>query len=254
LFHVGNLAIPSYGAMLYLGSVFGIVAGAAFASGLGMSAQRFALAAVVLLVPAFVGARLWYVLQNLAYFRERLERVFRPMDVGAAQDGGLVLSVLVSVPLLWAAQLPFWAFWDAAAVTMFVGSIVTRVGCLMNGCCAGRTTEAWVGVLLPNHRGEWKRRYPTPVFEAALSGLMLAGLLSGQRLHPQTGLLFGGCLVVYAIMRPVIALTRETDNFARMMRISVGVSTVFLAFGVLFIASAHTASSQPNFINHNRID
>jgi phosphatidylglycerol:prolipoprotein diacylglycerol transferase len=240
--------------MLYLGSVLGIVAGAEFASRLGMNAQRFALAEVVLLVPAFVGARLWYVLQNLAFFRGRMERLFRPMDVGAAQDGGLVLSVLVSVPLLWAAQLPFGAFWDAAAVTMLVGSIVTRVGCLMNGCCAGRATETRIGVLLPNHRGEWKRRYPTPVFEAALSGLMLAGMLLGQRFHPQAGLMFGGCLVVYAIMRPVIALTRETDNFARMMRISVGVSTVFLALGALFIAIAHTASSQPNSTNHTRID
>jgi phosphatidylglycerol:prolipoprotein diacylglycerol transferase len=54
-----------------------------------------------------------------------------------------------------------------------VGLIFTRVGCLMHGCCAGRETRSAWGIPLPNHRGEWKRRYPTPLLEAGIGVLLV---------------------------------------------------------------------------------
>jgi phosphatidylglycerol:prolipoprotein diacylglycerol transferase len=97
--------------------------------------------------------------------------------------------------------LDFWRFWDGAAIVLLVGMAVTRVGCLMNGCCSGRETDGPFGLWLPDHRGEWKRRYPTQLFEAGLSATIL---IVGVSLHgpsDRPGLLFLGSAAAYGIGR-----------------------------------------------------
>lgn len=212
--------------MLYAGCVAGIVAGAATVSPENGEAKQFAFAATALVIPALLGARLWFVLQHWELFRGHPGRIFRPLDSGAAKDGGLILSVAASVPLLAIGGLPFWWFWDTATITMLVASAITRVGCLMSGCCAGRATSSPFGVWLPNHRGEWRRRFPTPLFEAGLALCLLGGIVAGRAFPPGSGHVFASALAGYALGRPLIALTRETDDFTRMMRISVAVSSL----------------------------
>ncbi len=235
LFQVGTLRIPTYAALLYLGSVAGIAAGATYAARTGLDARRFAFCAIGLLIPALLGARLWYVAQNSPFFCRHPGRIIRPLEGGAAQDGGLILSVLLSIPILQIAAVPFGRFWDAAAVTLLVGTVITRFGCLMNGCCAGRPTSSFCGVMLPNYRGEWRRRFPTQMLEAGLSLALLAGVALATRADTPPGAIFGGCLVGYACVRPLIALTRETDDWPRMMRVSLGVSLVLMAAGVFLL-------------------
>ncbi len=204
---VGGLRIPSYTAMLYLGVVAGAIAGAAAAGASGIGESRFAYTAIGLLAPALAGARLWYVAQNRDAYRAEPRRIGRRGDGGAALYGGLVAGVAASIPLLPILGIPFGAFWDAAAVTMLVGLIVTRVGCLMNGCCAGRETAGPLGVMLPNHRGEWRRRFPTPVLEAAWGAILLMAALSGA--PPFPGGRFAGVVAGYAAGRLVLERTRE---------------------------------------------
>jgi len=228
--------------MLYLGSVAGIAAGAIAAQAGGMSAQRFAAAAMVLLIPALLGARLWFVLQNAASFRVRGQRIFRPLVAGAAQDGGLVLCVVASVPILALLDLPFRMFWDNATLTLLVGAAVTRVGCVMNGCCAGRPTQGPLAVLLPNHRGEWRCRYPTPLLEALLALALLAGVLFARSMQPPSGIIFASVLMLHAVGRALVALTRETDNPRRMLRISFGVTSLLVLAGVAMLWPALPAN------------
>jgi Prolipoprotein diacylglyceryl transferase/Concanavalin A-like lectin/glucanases superfamily len=83
-----------------------------------------------------------------------LSRIWRRSEGGMAMYGGLIVTVPLSFPLLRAMQLPFGEFWDAATVTILLGMVFTRIGCLLNGCCAGRPTSAWLGLNLPDHRGE----------------------------------------------------------------------------------------------------
>lgn len=104
------------------------------------------------MVPARSGARAWFVPWRPDAYLAR---------GGSALFGGLVVSAVVSVPLLAAAGLPYLALWDAAAVTMLVGLAITRVGCLAHGCCAGRESAGQLALRLPDLSGRWRRRYPT---------------------------------------------------------------------------------------------
>ena len=190
---------------------------------------HFALVAIVLLIPALIGAQLWFVIQHVQAFCTEPQRLWRRQEGGAALDGGLVLSVASSIPLLAIAGLSFWRFWDAAIFAMLIGAIITRFGCLMRGCCAGRATDGPFGVRLPNHLGQWQRRFPTPLLEAGWAALVLVGVLFTRTNLPFDGALFASAVAGYAIGRPLIALTRESDNLRRDVIINLMVSTLLFA-------------------------
>jgi phosphatidylglycerol---prolipoprotein diacylglyceryl transferase len=221
--------------MLYLGCVAGVFVGADVARAAGLPEKRFVMATVLLLLPALVGARLWSVLQHAAHYGAHPGRIIGRGERGMGLYGGLVLAVAVSVPALPALGVPFWVFWDASSVTMLVGLIITRVGCLMNGCCAGRPTHGRLGLVLPNRAGEWRRRYPTPVLESGFCVFALGAALFASTRLPFPGALFAAVVGAYAICRLVLEPTRETAVARRTPSVDFVFSGALLMAAVLVL-------------------
>lgn len=153
LFHWRGVEIYSYPAMLYLGLVFGIIAGNYVANMAGLNSARIFVATLLLIAAALVGARLLFVALHWEIYRREPKRIWHQSEGGAAMYGGLPFSLLASVPLLSALQIPFSTFWDVAAFTILIGMIFTRIGCLFHGCCSGRPTNWRFTLYLPDHRG-----------------------------------------------------------------------------------------------------
>jgi phosphatidylglycerol:prolipoprotein diacylglycerol transferase len=168
-----GVKIYAYPAMLYLGLVAGVLGGTHAADLHGLDAGRVYAAMLLLILPALVWARLLFVASNWSFYRADPARIWRRSEGGAALYGGLIVSFLLSLPLLRALDLPLAAFWDATAVTMLIGMVITKVGCLLNGCCGGRPTEGRLGLRLPNEHGVWRRRVPTQLLEAGLAVCLL---------------------------------------------------------------------------------
>src|SRR5438105_1948993 len=123
LFSWNGFNVYSYPAMLYLGLVAGVFAGAHVAQLAGMSADRFAVATVILLIPALVGSRLYFVLIHWDLYRHDMRHIWRRADGGMAMYGGLILAVPLSIPLLRVMSLPFGSFWDATTFTILLGMV-----------------------------------------------------------------------------------------------------------------------------------
>jgi phosphatidylglycerol---prolipoprotein diacylglyceryl transferase len=173
LFRLRGLAVPSYPALLYVGIVVGLLGARSAAVDALLPPTRVLAASVMLLVPALTGARVLFVALHWRTYGREPARILRPSDGGAALFGGLMLALVASVPLLSLLRLPFARFWDIAVLPLSVGLAVTRIGCLLHGCCAGRPTRAAVGLRLPDARRRWCQRLPTPLFESLL-GLTIA--------------------------------------------------------------------------------
>jgi prolipoprotein diacylglyceryltransferase len=202
----------AYKVMLYLGCVAGVYAGDAVAADRGLDPTRFALMTIALLIPAFVGARALFVVRHLDGYRHDARRIAARTEGGAALFGGLFVAIALSVPVLHLAGLPFWTFWDAASITMLVGLVVTRFGCLMNGCCAGRPTDGRLGIRLHNAVGVEARRYPTQLFEAGLGATILVVALAMRSGAPFDGALFLGVVGSYCLARTGLQRLREQSN------------------------------------------
>jgi phosphatidylglycerol:prolipoprotein diacylglycerol transferase len=214
LFHWQRLTIHSYTAMLYVGLVAGLVAGDAAAHAAGIDALRTYIASSILIVPALLGARVLYVAVHLGFNRQNLRRVWNRHEGGASQYGALVLALPFSVPLTSALRLPLGAFWDVATLTILVGMIFVRIGCLMHGCCAGRKSESWLGLYLPNHRGVWERRFPTQCLEAGWAAVLLTFAIVFWPRMPFPGSLFLVITAGYAAGRLVLESLREQSSDA----------------------------------------
>ena len=225
---LGRARVSSYVAMLALGCVAGTYAGLAVAAHDGLNGERFVAATAILLVPALVGARLWYVATHLSRYRTEPRAIWRRADGGSALYGGLVLAVAASAPVLAVLDLPFRRFWDAAAVTMLVGLALTRVGCLMNGCCAGRETAGPLGMVLPDVRGVRRRRYPTQMLEAGWAVAVLVVVLAIRPADPAPGELFAAVVAGYAAGRLVLEAMRQTPDPRRTLAVNGAASAVLI--------------------------
>jgi phosphatidylglycerol:prolipoprotein diacylglycerol transferase len=229
LFRWRGVSVPSYPAMLYLGLVFGAAAGNWAANRARLPSGRVFAATFLLLVPALAGARLLFVASHWASYRDTPTRIWNRSQGGMAMYGGLLLAVPASVPLLAAFALPFWAFWDVATVTILIGMAFTRVGCLLNGCCAGRPTRGRFGLSLANHDGVWQRRIPTPLLEAAwgLCVLALTQLLGGPGAPAGTAFLLA--LGGYGLGRVVLERLREEQDRMGRVALQGAISCIFVA-------------------------
>jgi len=209
LFQWRGIKVWSYPAMLYLGMVAGVAAGNLAAHGAGLDTFRVYLATLILFIPALLGAKLLYVLTHWPLYREDPTQIWKRQDGGAAQYGGLILALVCSVPLLAALHVPFGAYWDVAIFTILVLMIFGRVGCLMHGCCAGRQSQSWMGVHLPNRSGEWTKRLPTQFLETGWATLLLIVAMVARRPTLFPGALFLLIVAGYAAGRLVLESTRE---------------------------------------------
>jgi phosphatidylglycerol---prolipoprotein diacylglyceryl transferase len=234
LFSVAGQRVSSYVALLYAGSVLGVFAGAAAAGEAGLNPGAAALGTTLLLVPALIGARLLFVLQHAEIFRSSPGRIWDRPSGGSSLYGGLIAALAVSLPLLPLLRLPFWRYWDAASVSMLVGLLVARFGCLLHGCCGGRATASRLGLWLPDHAGVWRRRFPTQLLESGWASLILAGTQAVQ-----AGLRPGGRLVItvgaYGASRLVLEQLRQGNaaKWAKGWNLGLSALAVLLAGAAL---------------------
>ena len=115
----------------------------------------------------------------------------------------------ISPAVLAALALPFGAFWDAATFTLLVGMIFTRVGCLLNGCCAGRPSEGRLALRLPGQAGLWERRHPVQLLELGTAVALLGGCVALLLAESPPGAIFVFALAGYGCVRSIIDPLRE---------------------------------------------
>lgn len=168
---------PIYATLLYVGLVVAVVVADALARRMGLAPLRVLGAMLVLIPGALAGARLLEVLLNFSYFRAHPKDIWRLDQGGATLYGGLLFGLVLSLPLVALFDLPFGSFWDIMIPSAMAGSIPARFGCLFAGCCAGRRARGLLAWRLPDARGDWERRLPYPLFEAALTAVVLFAAL-----------------------------------------------------------------------------
>jgi phosphatidylglycerol---prolipoprotein diacylglyceryl transferase len=226
LFYWRGRPIWSYPAMLYIGLVFGVVAGNLAAHAERANAFAVFVATFALLVPALVGARLLFVATHWDHFRGNWRRIWRRDEGGAAQYGALVIAIPLSIPVLTLLGLRVGVFWDAAAFTILVGMVFTRIGCFLNGCCAGRPVS-W-GPRLPNRSGNWERRVPTQLFEAGLAVLLIWLAIVAWTTRPFAGAVFLLVAGGYGFGRLALETLRERPPGRRLFSIHHAISLVMV--------------------------
>ncbi|MFN3651377.1 MAG: prolipoprotein diacylglyceryl transferase [Armatimonadota bacterium] len=222
LIEIGPLTFYSFGLMVVLGFILAVLLAARLARLRGLPGDAFLDGAVLILFASIAGARLTYVALNWEEF------VRSPAGIGAMWQGGMTSVGGIAAGILTGALYMRWkgisvlAMADAAAPALGLGTAIGRIGCLLNGCCYGTSTDLPWGI--PGkflHGADPGFHYhPAQVYDGALNALLMVLLIVAYLRPHRTGQVMALYLGGYSFFRFLVESLRK------------GVTADVLAFGL----------------------
>lgn len=249
LFSLGAVTLYTYGAMMVAG--FLLTTWLACQQARQLSPEQLAITdeqivdfTCICLLGGILGGRLFFILLSWDYFFQH------PLEVVAVWHGGLVWygGFLGGVFAAWfyirRKHLDFLRVGDQFVPFLALGHALGRVGCFFNGCCYGRPTQAWCGVLFPGHE---ERVLPTQLFEAF--GLCILFVILRWLQTPKTlqkrGRIFGSYLAGYGLLRFVIEPLRGDQPVWRMgLTLQQAISFALIVAGLALIFRSAKAAEK----------
>lgn len=235
ILRIGPTPIYSYGIMLVISFLLGTLMATSRARQRGLPAQAVSDVATVILIAAIVGSRALYVAFHADEFRGRwLDTInlFKGLS-GLSMFGGIAAAIPSAMVFLAVRRIPLWPMADVLSPSYALGVGITRIGCLLNGCCFGRPTTLPWGISFPPgcvaHATHGSTPlHPTQLYESASGFLILALVLWWERRRLPPGVVT--CLVfgLYGLERFLVDFLRsyEPNNFLRLGGLALASSQV----------------------------
>ncbi|MDT5059674.1 MAG: phosphatidylglycerol---prolipoprotein diacylglyceryl transferase [Acidobacteriota bacterium] len=222
LFRIGNFPINTYGVLLALAFLCGILIAAKLAARDGLPSERIYDLGLWILLAAIVGSKFLMLFTEPEYRENPLRLVSLDfLRSGGVFYGGFITAVVAAYFLIRRYKLPWWKTADAFAPGLALGNAIGRQGCFAAGCCWGKpTTLPWgvhfteaghqvTGVPLVDADGGLLHLHPTQLYEsfgALLICFFLLWLHKRRRFSGQVVLFYA---VLYAVMRFTIEIFRD---------------------------------------------
>jgi phosphatidylglycerol---prolipoprotein diacylglyceryl transferase len=259
-----NFTFNTYGFLLALAFITGLLLTARLAARDGLDKQKVYDLGLWVLAASLLGSKLLMVITEWdVYYRDNPRQIFT-LDFfrsGGVFYGGFIGAVIASVIVMRIYKLPWWRTADVFAPGIAIGHAIGRLGCFSAGCCWGAPTTSWCGVHFtdkgheitgvptivehlsdPIEQRVWTERlgdlraplelHPTQLYEAAANiaiFIVLLVLLRRRRFHGQVILAY---MLLYAAARFIIEFWRDDPRGE-----VFGISTSQFIAVVLFIGA-----------------
>lgn len=205
---IGPLVIRWYGLLIATAVLIGTVLAQREARRRGEDPEQLMNVAVIAIIAALVGARLYYVLFNWNYYGSNPWKIVAVWEGGLAIHGGLLAGISVGGFWAWRRNLPTVVYLDIVAPVIALGQAIGRWGNFFNQEAFGTPTDLpWKLYIDPAHRPPYLAEYdyfhPTFLYESLWDLAVFAVLfyLLRRRLEPYRGALFLSYLGLYSLGR-----------------------------------------------------
>jgi phosphatidylglycerol---prolipoprotein diacylglyceryl transferase len=214
-FSIGPLAVHWYGLMYIVGIVTGLWVAWPYAKYRGITGDQLERIALWAIPAGFVGARLYYVLQQpLGQYLSDPVGIIAVWEGGMAFYGAVFAVVLTIIILTWRMRLSIWKFLDVAVIFGTVGQFFGRIGNIINGDVIGyQTTLPW-GFVYKNPNSFPPRHdiayQPAAVYEAVID-IILFSILWFLRKKVPPGILFFVYIFGYSVSQIIVFIWRDNE-------------------------------------------
>ena len=224
LFKLGPLEIHSYGLMLAISFLLGILLAMHRAKKQNIEPDRIMDISVVIVISAILGARFLYVIFHLDEFRNHWSDMINPFQsngqigiAGLTMLGGLLAALLFTLLYMKWKKLPILKITDIMAPSLGLGIFLTRIGCFLNGCCYGTPTNSCMGMIFSSESAAGYHFTNVPIHPAQLYssfyGLVIfLSLLLIERYKKFDGFLLYCFLILYGISRFIVDFFRYYEE------------------------------------------
>ena len=209
---IGPITLHGYGLMIGIGVAVALLVGDYRAKKRGLNGDLIYGLTVTTVILGFLAARVLFILTEWQNFVQDPMRYIT--GNGFVVFGGIIGGVLTIYGYCKWKKMDFLAYLDLMIPSVALAQGFGRIGCFLAGCCYGKETDSWLGVVFteshfaPNN----VKVLPSQLFMAA-GDFILAGILfwyaKKDRSKGKTSMLY---LMLYSIGRFVVEFTRNDDR------------------------------------------
>jgi phosphatidylglycerol:prolipoprotein diacylglycerol transferase len=220
---IGIEFVRSYGIMLAVGFLIGILWARKRAVRAGIPPEQVIDLSFIVLIASVIGSRFFYVIYHLDEFSDNLLDIVNPFQggtvgiAGLSMMGGILLALISAVVFFAVKKIDPWPLCDAMMPMFALGLGITRIGCFLNGCCYGLPAHDHFGLVFPLDSPAGFHYPGIPIFPAqlysAVAGLViLAIVLASERFKKFNGHSFWMTIGLYSIWRFIIDFYRYYED------------------------------------------
>jgi phosphatidylglycerol:prolipoprotein diacylglycerol transferase len=225
---VWTITLRWYGVLVMFGAVVGAWIAGKEIQRRGENGEAIWDAMVWVLPLGIIGARLWYVANNIlggsSYYLDNPAKILYVWEGGLHFFGGLLFGAIALYFFLKSNGMDFWLFLDSIAPAIFIGQALARPANFINQELYGQPTKLPWGILINNLSSrlpqysdltqyplETTRFHPTFAYEMILNillGLLLLWISRQYADKMKPGAVFAGWLIAAGLARAFIEFFR----------------------------------------------
>ncbi len=242
LIELGPFKIYSYGFMLALSFLVGIVLAGRRAEKRGVSREIVQDLSIILIILSVVGSRTLYIVTHRDHYHSLVD-IIALWEGGATYYGGLVFALAGALLYLRRKGVPFLRMADICAPSIALGIFLTRIGCFLSGCCFGSPTECPLAVTFPPDSPAGflypgSAVHPAQLYSSFYGIVIFVVLILFDRKRLRDGFIFALLCLLYGAARFTVDFFRYYDESAMMtgsLTVNQGISVALALFGVVLI-------------------
>ncbi|MCX7641114.1 MAG: prolipoprotein diacylglyceryl transferase [Elusimicrobiales bacterium] len=226
LLEIFGFRIPSYGIMIASAYIFGYLYILRKSKKFNLDRNIISDLIFYSVVCGFIGAKIFYIITFWGYFGnnfyERLVNIFSINNLrsGFIYFGGLIGGLISFIFYIRKNNLDFYSLADIFSPALALAHAIGRVGCFLAGCCHGKPTSFFGGVVFNSPYCDVSpeligvRIHPSQLYESVGNILIFIFLNSKVSKVPK-GYVFFSYIFLYSIMRFILEFSRgdERGNF-----------------------------------------
>lgn len=208
LIKIGPITIYTYGFFIFLGVLVGYLVCLQEAKKEEVDKNAFSNIILWTLIFSFLGAKFLYIIVDFKYF---IKDPLSTIRSGFVFYGGIISGTITLFLLTKKYKISFLKFADIIALGLPLGHALGRIGCFCYGCCYGKPTTSWIGLLFsPDSPAGYLglKVIPTQLISAAfliVIFIILWNLRKKKRFYGQLALTY---IILYSFFRFLIEFWR----------------------------------------------
>jgi phosphatidylglycerol:prolipoprotein diacylglycerol transferase len=214
LFNIGPITVHSYGFFLALAFIVGMLVSFWYLRRQFLDAYVVFELVLAAAVGGIIGARIFYVVGHWSEFSGNWLEIFKFWNVqGLVFYGGFIVGVLAAAAVIKLRGLSIGVVLDSGGLAVPAALAVARVGCYLNGCCYGKSSNLPWAVTFPKDTQirmgmPVNPVHPTQLYEIILDLAILVILLAIYKKFRYRGEIMLTFIMLYAVARFILEFFR----------------------------------------------
>ena len=213
--------MPTYGLLVSLGVLLGLWISVRNSEKQGIDPDNAWNLGIIVVMCGIVGSKILYILVDWGEYSAHPGEIFslNTLQAGGVFSGGLLAAFAAAAWYVWKHKMPALGTCDAFAPGLALGHALGRIGCFAAGCCYGKPTQHWWGVVFHNPLAKsitgtplGVPLEPTQLFESAVELANFFFLMWLLKRRKFDGQVFGAFMFIYGTARFFLEYLRDDSG------------------------------------------